>query len=66
MKNIMRELENYDEIDDFVTIERFDRKPSFKDESYRKERRGDSIQRKRREKAREKEQMIKNMSDDDE
>ena len=56
MRNIMRDLEDYED-DDFLTVERFGRKPGFKDESYRRERKGDSIHRKRQQKEREREQM---------
>lgn len=58
MRNLKRDLEDYDD-EDFLTVERFGRKPSFKDESYRRERRGDSIRRKRQQKEREREQMTK-------
>ena len=51
MRNIMRDLEDYED-DDFLTVERFGRKPSFKDESYQRERKGDSIRRKRQQKER--------------
>ena len=52
--------------DDFLTVERFGRKPSFKDESYHRERKGDSIRRKRQQKEREREQMAKDSELDSE
>lgn len=67
MKNIMREINLDDfENDDYLTVERFDRRPSFKDESYRHEKRGDSIRRKRQEKERERQQMVKDSELDSE
>lgn len=65
MRNIMRDLEDYED-DDFLMIERFGHKPSFKDESYRRERKGDSIRRKRQQKEREREQMAKDSELDSE
>lgn len=65
MRNIVRELEDYED-EDFLTVERFNRKPSFKDESYRRERRGDDIRRKRQQKEREREQMTKDSELDSE
>ena len=65
MRNIMRDLEDYED-DDFLTVERFGRKPGFKDESYRHERKGDSIRRKRQQKEREREQMAKDSELDSE
>ena len=67
MKNIARELDldSFDD-EDYPIIERFGRKPSFKDESYRRERKGDSIRRKRQQKEREREQMAKDSELDSE
>lgn len=65
MRNIMRDLEDYED-DDFLMVERFGRKPSFKDESYRHERKGDLIRRKRQQKEREREQMAKDSELDSE
>ena len=67
MKNIARELDldSFDD-EDYPIIERFGRKPSFKDESYRRERKGDSIRRKRQQKEREREQMAKDFELDSE
>lgn len=65
MRNIMHDLEDYED-DDFLTVERFGRKPGFKDESYRRERKGDSIRRKRQQKEREREQMTKDSELDSE
>lgn len=65
MRNIVRDLEDYDD-DDFLTVERFGRKHSFKDESYQRERKGDSIRRKRQQKEREREQMTKDSELDSE
>ena len=48
-----------DSYDNGYMVERFNRKPSFKDESYRKERKNSSIRRKRQQKEREREQMRK-------
>lgn len=58
MRNLKRDLEDYDD-EDFLTVERFGRKPSFKDESYRRERRGDSVRRKRQQRERERESMAR-------
>ena len=41
MRNILRDIEDYED-DNYSTIERFDRKPSFKGEDYRHERKGES------------------------
>lgn len=65
MRNIMRDLEDYED-DDFLTVERFGRKPGFKDEFYHRERKGDSIRRKRQQKEREREQMTKDSELDSE
>lgn len=65
MRNIMRDLEDYED-DNFLTVERFGRKSSFKDESYQRERKGDSIRRKRQQKEREREQMTKDSELDSE
>lgn len=65
MHNIMRDLEDYED-DNFLTVERFGRKPGFKDESYQRERKGDSIRRKRQQKEREREQMTKDSELDSE
>ena len=60
MKNIARELDldSFDD-EDYPIIERFNRKSSFKDEPYHRERRGDDIRRKRQQKERERQKMIK-------
>lgn len=60
MKNLARELDldSFDD-EDYLTIERFNRRPSFKDESYHREERGDDIRRKRQQKERERQKMIK-------
>lgn len=60
MKNIARELDldSFDD-EDYLTIERFNRKSSFKDESYPREKRGDNIRRKRQQKERERQKMTK-------
>lgn len=67
MRNIVRELDldDYDD-EDYLTIERFDRKQGFEDESYHKERRGDTIRRKRKQKERERQKMIKESERDSE
>lgn len=60
MKNIARELDldSFDD-EDYLTIERFNRKSSFKDEFYQREKRGDNIRRKRQQKERERQKMTK-------
>lgn len=60
MKNIARELDldSFDD-EDYLTIERFNRKSSFKDEFYYREKRGDNIRRKRQQKERERQKMTK-------
>ena len=60
MKNIARELDldSFDD-EDCLTIERFNRKSSFKDEFYHCEKRGDNIRRKRQQKERERQKMTK-------
>jgi len=60
MKNIARELDldSFDD-EDYLTIERFNRKSSFKDEFYHHEKRGDNIRRKRQQKERERQKMTK-------
>lgn len=60
MKNIARELDldSFDD-EDYLTIERFNRKSSFKDEFYHREKRGNNIRRKRQQKERERQKMTK-------
>ena len=57
MKNIARDLDMYED-DDYLTVERFGRKPSFRGEGYRRERKGDNIRRKRQEKEKERQQLM--------
>lgn len=57
MKNIARDLDMYED-DDYLTVERFGRKPSFRSEDYRRERKGDNIRRKRQEKEKERQQLM--------
>lgn len=57
MKNIARDLDMYED-DDYLTVERFGRKPSFRSEDYRRERKGDNIRRKRQQKEKERQQLM--------
>ena len=57
MKNIARDLDMYED-DDYLTVERFGRKPSFRSENYRRERKGDNIRRKRQQKEKERQQLM--------
>lgn len=60
MKNIARELDlDFFDDEDYLIIERFNRKSSFKDEFYPREKRGDNIRRKRQQKERERQKMTK-------
>ena len=62
MKLNLNNLEEYED-DDFLEVERFGRKPSFKSEDYRREKKGDSIRRKRQQKQREREQLLEDSED---
>ena len=53
---------DYEE-EDCAGIERIEKKPSFKSEEYRRERKGDSIRRKRQQKQRERDQMLEESED---
>lgn len=64
MKINLNVLEDY-ENDEVFGIERIERKPSFKSEDYRREKKGDSIRRKRQQKQREREQMLEDSHNDD-
>lgn len=64
MKINLNALENYED-DEVFGVERIERKPSFKSEDYRREKKGDSIRRKRQQKQREREQMLEDSYDDD-
>lgn len=57
MKNIARDLDMYED-DDYLAVERFGRKPSFRGEDYRRERKGDNIRRKRQQKEKERQQLM--------
>lgn len=57
MKNIARDLDMYED-EDYLTVERFGRKPSFRGEDYRRERKGDNIRRKRQQKEKERQQLM--------
>ena len=57
MKNIARDLAMYED-DDYLTVESFGRKPSFRSEDYRRERKGDNIRRKRQQKEKERQQLM--------
>lgn len=57
MKNIARDLDMYED-DDYLTVERFGRKPSFRGEDYRRERKGDNIRCKRQQKEKERQQLM--------
>lgn len=57
MKNIAHDLDMYED-DDYFTVERFGRKPSFRGEDYRRERKGDNIRRKRQQKEKERQQLM--------
>lgn len=57
MKNITHDLDMYED-DDYLTVERFGRKPSFHGEDYRRERKGDNIRRKRQQKEKERQQLM--------
>lgn len=52
-----------DEEEGCAGIERIEKKPSFKSEEYRRERKGDSIRRKRQQKQRERDQMLEESED---
>lgn len=65
MKNIMRDIDSLED-DDFIAVERFNHRQGFKDESYKRERRGNSIRKKRQQKEREREQMTKDYEIEDE
>lgn len=57
MRNIARELDIYED-EEYLTVKRLDRKPSFRGEDYRRERKGDNIRRKRQQKEKERKQLM--------
>lgn len=57
MKNIARDLDMYED-DDYLPVERFGHKPSFRDEGYRRERKGDDIRRRRQQKEKERQRLM--------
>ena len=58
MKLNLNALDDYEDED--FGVERINRKPSFKSEDYRRERKGDNVRRKRQQKQREREQLLEN------